>query len=127
MKPLKVGVVGVGHLGKEHARIYRDLPESELVGISDLDPAKEDKAKELGTAYYKDFRDLIGKVDAVGWPWGHGPARTISLRPGAHGPLSNRRSPSPNAMRPGHGGSMPGRGPKGPSPSCPASTSEGLN
>ena len=64
-EPPKVGVVGVGHLGKEHARIYRDLPEAQLVGISDLDPAKEDKAKELGTVYYKDFRDLIGKVDAV--------------------------------------------------------------
>ena len=63
--PLKVGVVGVGHLGKEHARIYRDLPEAELVGISDLDPAKEDKAKELGTTYYSNFHDLIGKVDAV--------------------------------------------------------------
>ena len=63
--PLKVGVVGVGHLGKEHARIYRDLPEAELVGISDLDPAKEDKAKELGTVYYKDFRDLLGKAEAV--------------------------------------------------------------
>ena len=46
--PLKVGVVGVGHLGKEHARIYRDLAESELVGISDTDPAKAEKAKELG-------------------------------------------------------------------------------
>ena len=63
--PLKVGVVGVGHLGKEHARIYRDLPEAELVGISDLDPAKAEKAKELGTAYYEDPRDLIGKVEAV--------------------------------------------------------------
>jgi predicted dehydrogenase len=62
---LKVGVIGVGHLGKEHARIYRDLPDTELVGIADPDPAKEDKAKELGTVYYKDFRDLIGKVDAV--------------------------------------------------------------
>ncbi len=62
---LKVGVVGVGHLGKEHARIYRDLPGCNLVGIADLDPAKEDKARELGTAYYKDFRDLLGKIDAV--------------------------------------------------------------
>lgn len=64
-KPLKVGVVGIGHLGKEHARIYRELPGSELVGISDLDPAKAEKAKELGTAYYKDYRDLLGKVEAV--------------------------------------------------------------
>ncbi len=63
--PLKVGVVGVGHLGKEHARIYRDLPEAELVGISDQDLAKAEKAKELGTAYYKDPRELIGKVEAV--------------------------------------------------------------
>ncbi len=63
--PLKVGVVGVGHLGKEHARIYRDLPEAELVGISDQDPAKVEKAKEFGTADYQDPRDLIGKVEAV--------------------------------------------------------------
>jgi predicted dehydrogenase len=63
--PLKVGVVGVGHLGKEHARIYRDLPEAEMVGISDQDPAKAEKAKELGTVYYKDPRELIGKVEAV--------------------------------------------------------------
>ncbi|HNX69484.1 MAG TPA: Gfo/Idh/MocA family oxidoreductase [Candidatus Omnitrophota bacterium] len=64
-KRIKVGVVGVGHLGKEHARIYRDLPEAELVGISDQDPAKAEKAKELGTVYYKDPRELIGKVEAV--------------------------------------------------------------
>lgn len=63
--PLKVGVVGVGHLGKEHARIYRDLSESELVGISDTDPAKAEKAKELGTTYFQDPRELIGKVEAV--------------------------------------------------------------
>jgi len=63
--PLKVGVVGVGHLGKEHARIYRDLPEAELVGISDQDPAKAEKAKELGTVYYQDPHGLIGKVEAV--------------------------------------------------------------
>ena len=64
-KKLKVGVVGVGHLGKEHARIYRELPDAELVGISDSDPAKQEKAKELGTSYYQDPRELIGKVDAV--------------------------------------------------------------
>nr|MBU9889293.1 Gfo/Idh/MocA family oxidoreductase [Candidatus Omnitrophota bacterium] len=31
----------------------------------DLDPAKAEKAKELGTAYFQDFRDLLGKVQAV--------------------------------------------------------------
>lgn len=64
-KKIKVGVVGVGHLGKEHARIYSQLPECQLIGISDQDPAKEDKAKELGTAYYQNPLELIGKVEAV--------------------------------------------------------------
>ncbi|HQB93588.1 MAG TPA: Gfo/Idh/MocA family oxidoreductase [Candidatus Omnitrophota bacterium] len=66
MEPkIRVGVVGVGHLGKEHARIYSQLSECQLVGISDRDPAKADKARELGTAYYRDYKDLLGKVDAV--------------------------------------------------------------
>ncbi|HOG23957.1 MAG TPA: Gfo/Idh/MocA family oxidoreductase [Candidatus Omnitrophota bacterium] len=62
---LKVGVVGIGHLGKEHARIYSQLAECELTGISDLDPAKEDKARELKTAFCHDYRDLLDKVQAV--------------------------------------------------------------
>ncbi|HRY85535.1 MAG TPA: Gfo/Idh/MocA family oxidoreductase, partial [Candidatus Omnitrophota bacterium] len=65
VEALKVGVVGVGHLGKEHARIYRELAESELVGISDSDPAKQEKARELGTHYYQNPLELIGKVEAV--------------------------------------------------------------
>lgn len=62
---LKVGVVGIGHLGKEHARIYSQLAGCDLVGISDLDPAKEDKARELKTAFYHDYRDLLDKVQGV--------------------------------------------------------------
>ncbi|PIQ87385.1 MAG: hypothetical protein COV74_01080 [Candidatus Omnitrophica bacterium CG11_big_fil_rev_8_21_14_0_20_45_26] len=64
-KKLRVGVIGVGYLGKEHARIYRDLPETDLVGISDIDPSKEEKAKELGVSFFKDFRGLIGQIEAV--------------------------------------------------------------
>lgn len=64
-KKIKVGVIGIGHLGKEHARIYSQLPECALIGISDLDPAKAEKARELGTDFYEDFRELIGRVEAV--------------------------------------------------------------
>jgi predicted dehydrogenase len=35
MTRLPVAVVGVGHLGKEHARILAGLPEVELVGVVD--------------------------------------------------------------------------------------------
>ncbi len=64
-QPLRVGVIGVGHLGKEHARIYHELEGVKLVAISDLDPSKEEKAKALGIPCYTDFRKLIGQVDAV--------------------------------------------------------------
>ena len=48
-KKLKVGVIGVGHLGKEHARIYASLPQTELVGICDIDFQCAEKAVELKT------------------------------------------------------------------------------
>ncbi len=63
--PLRVGVVGVGHLGKEHARIYSQLPQAKLVGVCDADTAKQERADLLGVPFYTDYRDLIGKVDAV--------------------------------------------------------------
>ncbi|MBM3859165.1 MAG: Gfo/Idh/MocA family oxidoreductase [Verrucomicrobia bacterium] len=37
---LRLGVVGVGHLGQHHARIYRELPGVEFVGSFDMDPKK---------------------------------------------------------------------------------------
>ncbi len=39
-KPLRTAVVGVGHLGQHHARIYAGLPGCQLVGVADADPAR---------------------------------------------------------------------------------------
>ncbi len=64
-KKLKVGVVGIGHLGKEHARIYRELPEAEVIGLCDKDGAKKEQAKTLDLPFFKNYHDLMGKVDAV--------------------------------------------------------------
>lgn len=64
-KKVKTGVIGIGYLGKEHARIYRELGTSELVGVSDSDPARKAKADELGVPFYPDYRDLLGQVQAV--------------------------------------------------------------
>lgn len=64
-KKLRVGVVGVGYLGKIHTRIYNELPEAELVGICDSNPESKIKADEYGVAFFSNHRDLIGKVDAV--------------------------------------------------------------
>ena len=43
MKKLKVGVVGVGYLGKFHAQKYSHMPDVELVGVVDIDAAQARK------------------------------------------------------------------------------------
>ncbi len=63
MKKLKAAVIGVGHLGKEHARIYSQLPNVELVALCDLDTSKSEKAQELGTKFVANYKDVLGSID----------------------------------------------------------------
>ncbi|MBI4972587.1 MAG: Gfo/Idh/MocA family oxidoreductase [Candidatus Omnitrophica bacterium] len=66
MEKLRMGVVGVGHLGNIHARIYRQIPNCELVAVSDIDQrGLSALCEELGVTGYADYRQLFGKVDAV--------------------------------------------------------------
>ncbi|MBI4373205.1 MAG: Gfo/Idh/MocA family oxidoreductase [Candidatus Omnitrophica bacterium] len=65
MKKLRVAVIGVGHLGKEHARIYGGLPDVELVALCDVDQSKAEKAEVLGTKFTADFHELLGSIDAA--------------------------------------------------------------
>lgn len=66
MQRLRVAVVGVGHLGKEHARVYAELPGIELVGVVDTRAEQAEKiAKVYKTRFFLDYRDIIDKVDAV--------------------------------------------------------------
>ncbi len=62
---LRVAVIGIGHLGKEHARIYSTLPNCKLVGLCDKDSSKKERAEALGVPFFTDPKDLIGKVDAI--------------------------------------------------------------
>ncbi len=66
MSRLRVGVVGVGHLGKEHARILAALPDVELVGVADPNAAQaEAVARRCGTRAFADHHDLLPLVDAA--------------------------------------------------------------
>ncbi len=66
MKPIRVAVVGTGHLGSIHARIYSQLPEAQLVAVCDSLPDKAATiAGQYGCDIVRDFRGLIGRVDAV--------------------------------------------------------------
>jgi len=64
-KKVKTAVIGIGYLGKEHARIYRELDTCELVGVSDADASRKEIADANGVPFYTDYRQLIGKVEAV--------------------------------------------------------------
>ena len=65
-KPLRVGVVGVGYLGRFHALIYSRLPGVELAGVVDARPeTSEQVAAEAGCRAYGQAQDLLDRVDAV--------------------------------------------------------------
>jgi predicted dehydrogenase len=66
MEKLKVAVIGTGALGSIHARIYSTMKNIDLVGVCDTDSARlADISKELGIAGFKDYHDLIDKVDTA--------------------------------------------------------------
>jgi predicted dehydrogenase len=66
MSRLRLGVVGVGHLGKEHARILAGLPEVELVGVADSHgPQAVQVAQRCRTQAFSDHRELLPLVDAA--------------------------------------------------------------
>ncbi len=63
---LRVGVVGVGYLGRFHAHKYARLPEANLVAVVDANEAQARRvADEVKALPMTDYRELIGKVDAV--------------------------------------------------------------
>ena len=63
---LRVGVVGVGYLGKFHAEKYASMDDVDLVGVVDINPAAANKvADQMGTIAYINHTELIGQVDAV--------------------------------------------------------------
>lgn len=66
MKKVKVGVIGVGYLGKFHAEKYAHMEHVDLVGVVDIDRSKAHNiSKKLKTQSYYDYQDIIHKVDAV--------------------------------------------------------------
>ncbi len=66
MSALKTAVIGVGYLGRFHAHKYAALGGCELTGVVDVNPTtREQVAAELKVPAHADYRELLGKVDAV--------------------------------------------------------------
>lgn len=61
-----MGVVGIGHLGNYHLQKYQKLENVRIIGVSDLDRSKADKAAAaFGCTVFSDHRELVEHVDAV--------------------------------------------------------------
>lgn len=66
MNKLRVGVIGVGYLGKFHAEKYARMNDVDLVGVADINKSQaEDIARKFCTNAYTSYVELLGKVDAV--------------------------------------------------------------
>ena len=63
---VRIAVVGVGYLGRHHARILASLPGAELTAVVDVNASRaQEVAAASGTRPLADFHDLLGHVDAV--------------------------------------------------------------
>jgi len=66
MKKLRVGVVGLGHIGGNHARIYSELPKAEFVAIREIDPVQSaENAQKFGVQPTNSLDEFAGLVDAA--------------------------------------------------------------
>lgn len=66
MTPVRVGVVGVGHMGREHARIYSKLPSAAFAGVYDADKSTSRKiAQQHHCRSFESLVEMLGAVDAV--------------------------------------------------------------
>ncbi len=64
--PIKIGLIGLGHLGKIHLNCLREVSDLSLVGVFDLDESISRSLSEAhGLPYFANLTDLIAAVDAV--------------------------------------------------------------
>ncbi len=66
MQQIRIGVIGIGHLGKYHLQKYQGIDECTIVGVADIvEDCTLAAAQRYGCSRHSDHRELIGKVDAV--------------------------------------------------------------
>ena len=64
-RKLRVGVVGVGHMGRYHVGLYSELFNVDLIGVADINYGRAHTiAEQYNTVAYTNHHDLIDQVDA---------------------------------------------------------------
>ncbi|MDT3741062.1 MAG: Gfo/Idh/MocA family oxidoreductase [Candidatus Kapabacteria bacterium] len=63
---VKIGVIGVGHLGSIHAGLWKDIPGAELVGVRDIiDERSKQISEKLGVKSFESLEETINSCDAL--------------------------------------------------------------
>lgn len=94
MNKIKLGLVGLGHLGKIHLKCILQIPEIILVGCFDLNQeAAQSICKELGVVHYESLDQLIHDseaLDIVTPTTTHYDIASMAIRAGKHCFIENR-------------------------------------
>src|SRR5512136_1286462 len=61
MKKVRLGLIGMGMIGKLHAETMSKMKDLEFVAACDVDTKHRKTAEELGTKYYQSYEEMIGK------------------------------------------------------------------
>jgi predicted dehydrogenase len=80
MNRFAAGVIGVGSMGANHARVYAEMPDVDLVGVSDLDA---DRAADVADEYDTDVLEADALVEAAD-------GVSVAVPTGAHAPMARR-------------------------------------
>jgi UDP-N-acetylglucosamine 3-dehydrogenase len=60
LKKLGVAVIGTGQWGKNHARVYKELPSTELIAVCDVNPERaKAMAAQHGVKAYSDSTQML--------------------------------------------------------------------
>src|SRR3984893_18062966 len=66
MNKLRVGVIGVGHIGSNHARLYAEIDSAEFAAVYDVDLARAASiAKKYRATAARSLEEFAEMVDAV--------------------------------------------------------------
>jgi predicted dehydrogenase len=66
LRPVRIAVIGCGHLGRIHARLLGGVEGAQLVAVADpVADSRRQAVAETGAAEFADYRDSIGLIDAA--------------------------------------------------------------
>jgi len=66
VKNLRVGVVGIGHIGSNHARLYSEIDSADFAAVYDVDLARSNRiAKKFGATAAKSLEEFAELIDAA--------------------------------------------------------------